>query len=333
MQRLDFKEALSLYKNADLFELGKLAHSFKERLHGKNYYYTINRHINYTNVCIMHCKFCAYHCSKDDERAYVLEIDEVLRKISESPNLREVHIVGGLNPDLPYDYYVELISAIRKNFPTLRIRGFTCVEVDFLSKISGKDVAEVLTDLKRAGLNALPGGGAEIFSDRLREELYPAKIDHRRWLEIAKTAHKLGLKSNATLLFGHLETEEEIIEHLIMLRAAQDETGGFECFVPLPFLPENTKLSHLPPVSAQKILRTFAISRLVLDNFPHIKSYWVFLGVGLAQVALLFGADHFHGTVIEEKISESHKSEVITNLPQDEIEKLIKEIGGNPVLI
>jgi aminodeoxyfutalosine synthase len=202
-----------------------------------------------------------------------------------------------------------------------------------LSKISGKDVAEVLTDLKRAGLNALPGGGAETFSDRLREELYPAKIDHRRWLEIAKTAHKLGLKSNATLLFGHLETEEEIIEHLIMLRAAQDETGGFECFVPLPFLPENTKLSHLPPVSAQKILRTFAISRLVLDNFPHLKSYWVFLGVGLGQVALLFGADHFHGTVIEEKISESHKSEVITNLPQDEIEKLIKEVGGTPVLI
>jgi aminodeoxyfutalosine synthase len=191
----------------------------------------------------------------------------------------------------------------------------------------------VLLELKEAGLSEIPGGGAEVFSERIRKELYPAKISPERWIEIAKTAHRLGIKTNATLLFGHIETEEEVVDHLLKLREIQEETGGFSAFVPLAFIPENTKLSHLRPPSSQKILKTIALSRIILDNFPHIKAYWVFLGVGLSQVALLWGADHIHGTVIEEKISEAMKGEPVKRLPPEEIEKLIQEIGGKPVLI
>lgn len=327
------KELLELYTKEDLHTLGQLAHQVKEKIHGKNYYYTINRHINYTNICILNCKFCGYHKKPKEPGGYTLGIKEILEKLREEDQLREIHIVGGLNPELPYSYYVELIREIKALKPNIRIRAFTCVEIDFLSKISKKSVEEVLSELKEAGLDCLPGGGAEIFSERVRNELYPTKISHERWLEIAQTAHKIGLKSNATLLFGHIETEEEIIEHLLKLREVQEETGGFEAFVPLPFIPENTPLSHLRAPSAQKILRTVAISRLILDNFPHIKAYWVFLGVGLAQVALLWGADHIHGTVIEEKISEAMQGKPVKKLPPKEIEHLVRELGGNPIIL
>lgn len=327
------RELLELYKRADLFELAQLAHHIKEKIHQKKYYYTINRHINYTNVCILDCKFCGYHKKPGEKGAYTLSIEEIIKKLESENSLREVHIVGGLNPELPYEYYIELIKNIRKVKPEVRIRAYTCVEIDFLSKISKKPVREVLIELKEAGLNSIPGGGAEVFSIRVKNELYPRKISHERWLEIAKTAHSLGISTNATLLFGHVEKEEEIIKHLLLLRETQAETGGFEAFVPLPFIPENTSLSHLRPPSAQKILRTIAISRIILDNFSHIKAYWVFLGVGLAQVALLWGADHIHGTVIEEKISEAMKGQPVTKLPPEEIKNLIQEIGGDPVLL
>lgn len=327
------EELLELYTKEDLHTLGQLAHQVKEKIHGKNYYYTINRHINYTNICILNCKFCGYHKKPKEPGGYTLGIKDILEKLREEDQLREIHIVGGLNPELPYSYYVELIREIKALRPNIRIRAFTCVEIDFLSKISKKSVEEVLSELKEAGLDCLPGGGAEIFSERVRRELYPTKISHERWLEIAKRAHKIGLKSNATLLFGHIETEEEIIEHLLKLREVQEETGGFEAFVPLPFIPENTPLSHLRAPSAQKILRTVAISRLILDNFPHIKAYWVFLGVGLAQVALLWGADHIHGTVIEEKISEAMQGKPVKKLPPEKIEHLVRELGGNPIIL
>ncbi len=327
------EELLELYTKEDLHVLGQLAHQVKEKIHGKNYYYTINRHINYTNICILNCKFCGYHKKPKEPGGYTLGIKDILEKLREEDQLREIHIVGGLNPELPYSYYVELIREIKALRPNLRIRAFTCVEIDFLSKISKKSVEEVLSELKEAGLDCLPGGGAEIFSERIRRELYPTKISHERWLEIAKRAHKIGLKSNATLLFGHIEKEEEIIEHLLKLREVQEETGGFEAFVPLPFIPENTPLSHIRAPSAQKILRTVAISRLILDNFPHIKAYWVFLGVGLAQIALLWGADHIHGTVIEEKISEAMQGKPVKKLPPEEIEHLVRELGGNPIIL
>ena len=327
------EELLELYTKEDLHVLGQLAHQVKEKIHGKNYYYTINRHINYTNICILNCKFCGYHKKPKEPGGYTLGIKDILEKLREEDQLREIHIVGGLNPELPYSYYVELIREIKALRPNLRIRAFTCVEIDFLSKISKKSVEEVLSELKEAGLDCLPGGGAEIFSERIRRELYPTKISYERWLEIAKRAHKIGLKSNATLLFGHIEKEEEIIEHLLKLREVQEETGGFEAFVPLPFIPENTPLSHIRAPSAQKILRTVAISRLILDNFPHIKAYWVFLGVGLAQIALLWGADHIHGTVIEEKISEAMQGKPVKKLPPEEIEHLVRELGGNPIIL
>ncbi|MGC9141812.1 MAG: CofH family radical SAM protein [Caldimicrobium sp.] len=330
---LSRQELIKLYKEGDLFELGRWAHEIKEKLHGKKYYYTINRHINYTNICVLDCKFCGYHKKPNEKGAYTLRLEEILEKLSQEDSLREVHIVGGLNPSLPYEYYLNLIKAVKKAKPQVRIRAFTCVEIDFLSKISQKPVEEVLLELKEAGLSEIPGGGAEVFSERIRKELYPAKISPERWIEIAKTAHRLGIKTNATLLFGHIETEEEVVDHLLKLREIQEETGGFSAFVPLAFIPENTKLSHLRPPSSQKILKTIALSRIILDNFPHIKAYWVFLGVGLSQVALLWGADHIHGTVIEEKISEAMKGEPVKRLPPEEIEKLIQEIGGKPVLI
>lgn len=327
------KELLELYQKGNLFELASLAQEIKEKLHEKRYYYTINKHINYTNVCVLKCKFCGYKKNLGEKGAYTLEIEEIQRKLEEENSLREVHVVGGLNPQLPYEYYLELIRGIKKVKPDVRIRAFTCVEIDFLSKSAKKPVEDVLMELKEAGLDAIPGGGAEIFSERVRKSLYPGKISHLRWLEIAKTAHLLGIKTNATMLFGHIESDEEIIEHLLTLRETQAETGGFEAFIPLPFIPENTPLSHLRPPSAQKILKTIALSRVILDNFPHIKAYWVFLGIGLAQVALLWGADHIHGTVIEEKISEAMHGKAITKLPPDEIENLIREIGGEPVLL
>jgi len=328
---LEAEEALRLYQEGDLYFLGELANAVKERLHQKRYYYTINRHINYTNICAIGCKFCGYHKKPGEKDGYTYTIEEIIETLKSTPGLKEVHIVGGLNPELPYEYYVDLIRKVRQNFPSLRIRAFTCVEIDWLTKISKKSVAEVLTELKQVGLNSLPGGGAEVFSERLHQELYPRKIGYQRWLEIAKTAHRLGIPTNATLLFGHLETEEEIIRHLFTLREVQQETKGFYCFIPLAFIPKGNELSYLTGPSALKVLKTIAISRIILDNFPHIKAYWVFLGVKLAQVSLLWGADHFHGTVIEEKISQSMKKDTVVQLSKEEIERLIKEIGGNPV--
>jgi len=333
LESLDFESALKLYREGDLFFLGELARKVKEKIHGKRYYYTINRHINYTNICVINCKFCGYHKRPGEEGGYTLEIDEILGKLKESPQLKEVHIVGGLNPRLPYEYYVNLVRKIRDSFPEIHIRAYTCVEIDWLSRISGKSVEEVLRELKEAGLNSIPGGGAEVFSERIRDELYPTKISSERWIEIAKTAHKLGIQTNATLLFGHIETDEEIIKHLLILREIQEETKGFYCFIPLAFIPKNNELSHLPGPSAHKILKVIAISRIILNNFPHIKAYWVFLGIKLAQVALLWGADHFHGTVIEEKISELMKGEPVIKLPPEKIERLIREIGGEPALL
>ncbi len=333
LEQIDFDSALKFFREADLFFLGELANKVKEKIHGKKYYYTINRHINYTNICVINCKFCGYHKRPGEKGGYTLSIDEILEKLKATPELKEVHIVGGLNPELPYEYYVELIRRIRENFPTLHIRAYTCVEIEWLSRISKKPVEEVLIELKEAGLNSIPGGGAEVFSERIRTELYPAKIPSERWIEIAKTAHRLGIPSNATLLFGHIETDEEIISHLFKLREIQEETRGFYCFIPLAFIPENNELSHLPGPSAHKILRVIAISRIILNNFPHIKAYWVFLGVKLAQVALVWGADHFHGTVIEEKISELMRGEPVLKLPPREIQRLIREIGGEPVEI
>jgi len=331
--RLDFEDGLKLFKTPDLLGLGKLAHLAKEKLHGSKVYYVFNRHVNYSNVCINLCKFCAFGRPPGHKEAYELSIEEILQKLEESPGkIREIHVVGGLHPSLPYDYYLELLKAIKRKFPEAQIKAFTCVEIDHLAKISGKSIREVLLDLKEAGLSCLPGGGAEVFSERIRKKLCPEKITGRRWLEIARQAHELGIPSNATMLYGHLETQEERLEHLLALRELQDQTGGFLCFIPLPFLPQKSYLrGEIAPTTGFEDLRMIAVSRLMLDNIPHIKAYWVFMGIKLAQVALHFGADDLHGTVLEEKISEFSGAEENRALSRQEIERLIREAGFKPV--
>ncbi len=330
--RLSAEDGLRLFKTRDILALGYLAYLKRRKLHEKKVYFVVNRHLNYTNVCVNKCKFCAYWRSPEDPRAYVISPEEAVRELSQGPPPKEIHIVGGINPELPYEYYLELISEIKKAFPEAHIKAFTCVEIDHLARISGKSVEEVLLELKEAGLSCIPGGGAEVFSDRIKNELYPHKISWKRWIEVAKTAHKLGIPTNATMLYGHIETLEERVEHLVKLREVQDETRGFICFVPLPFLPQNTPLSgRVSPTTGFEDLKVIAVSRLLLDNIPHIKAYWVFLGTKLSQLALFFGADDLHGTVVEEKISEASGGRDEKSLSKREIERLIREAGFVPV--
>ena len=331
--RLSFEDGLRLFKTNDLLGLGKLAALVKERLHGKKVYYVFNQHVNYSNVCVNLCKFCAFGRPKGHPEAYELSLEEILAKLKENKDrIREIHIVGGLHPDLPYTYYLDLIRGIKENFPAAQIKAFTCVEIDHLARIAGKSVEEVLKDLKEAGLSCLPGGGAEVFAERIRKRLCPEKISGKRWLEITRTAHRLGIPSNATMLYGHLETYEERLEHLFALRELQDETGGFLCFIPLPFLPEKSYLrKEVAPTTGFEDLKMIAVSRLMLDNIPHVKAYWIFLGLKLSQVALHFGADDLHGTVYEEKISEFSGKGGEKALSRAEIERVIREAGFEPV--
>ncbi len=332
-ERLSFEDGIKLFKNQNLLAIGYLASIVKERLHGKKVFYVFNHHINYTNVCINLCRFCAFGKPKGHPEAYEMSIEEALEKLRKDPNpLREVHIVGGLHPDLPYDYYIKLVRSVKETLPQVQIKAFTCVEIDHLAKISGKSIREVLEDLKEAGVSCLPGGGAEVFSERIRKKLCPNKISGKRWLEIAKTAHEMGIPTNATMLYGHIETIEERIEHLIALRELQDQTHGFLCFIPLPFLPQRSYLrKEVSPTTGFEDLKMIAISRLMLDNFPHIKAYWLFMGIKLAQVALHFGADDLHGTVVEEKISELSGVDEKQILSRSQIQRLIREAGFEPV--
>ena len=330
-ERLLKKDGIKLYQSP-LLTVGYLANILRERLHGKRTYYVYNQHINYSNVCINLCKFCAFGRPKNDPKAFTFslkDIEERLKNRMKEP-IREVHIVGGLHPDLPFDYYLEILHLVHKLRPEACIKAYTAVEIAHFSKITGKTVEEILKTLKKTGLTALPGGGAEVFSPRVRKLVCPKKISGKKWLEISKIAHTLGIRTNATLLYGHLETIEERIEHLLALREAQDETGGFICFIPLSFHPKNTGLSYLPGPTGIDDLKTVAISRLILDNIPHIKAYWIMLTPKLAQVSLNFGADDLDGTIIEEKIT--HMAGAISgqSLTRSELEELIKEAGYEP---
>ncbi len=332
-ERLSFEDGLRLFRCQDLLALGYLATLVKKRLHGSKVFYVFNRHLNYSNVCINLCRFCAFGKPKGHPEAYEMDIEEAVRKLKADKNpIREVHIVGGLHPDLPYEYYLDLVRAVKQALPQAQVKAFTCVEIDHLAKISGKSIREVLLDLKEAGLSCLPGGGAEVFAERIRQKLCPKKISGKRWLEIARTAHELGIPTNATMLYGHIETYEERLEHLIALRELQDQTGGFLCFIPLPFLPQKSYLrKEVAPTTGFEDLKMIAVSRLMLDNFPHIKAYWLFMGLKLAQVALHFGADDLHGTVIEEKISELSGVDERQALSRRELQRLIREAGFEPV--
>ncbi len=329
-ERLGLEDGLRLYK-APLLATGYLAHLKRQRLHDQKTFFVYNQHLNYSNECLNLCKFCAFGRPKG--QGFTLSLDEIRRLIEERLHepITEVHIVGSVHPDLPFDYYLEIIKIVRALRPQAVIKAYTVTEIAHFAKISGKTEEEVLQILKDAGLQMLPGGGAEIFSQRVRQEICPKKLSAQRWLSIAKLAHRLGIPTNCTMLYGHIETIEERLEHLIALREAQDETGGFLCFIPLSFHPKNTRLSHLSGPTAIDDLKTIAVSRLMLDNIPHIKAYWIMLGPKLAQIALHFGADDIDGTIIEEKITHMAKASSPKGMSRKEIISLIKEAGFKPV--
>jgi len=331
--RLDFEDGLACLETKDLLGLGHLAWTVRRSLYGDEAYYIANHHLNYTNICINQCRFCAFHRIPGDSAGYTLTPDEAVARIqgAELDDLQEVHVVGGCNPAPDLDYYVRLLEALSAARPGLHLKAFTAVEIAHIAARAGLDTLTVLERLKAAGLKAMPGGGAEVFSERIRRILFPRKPDADQWLEIHGQAHSLGIPTNATLLFGHVETLAERVEHLLRLRAQQDLTRGFQCFIPLPFHPANTPLSHLPGPSGVEILKLMALSRLMLDNIPHLKAYWIMLGEKLTQVALHFGADDLEGTIVQERIAHQAGAATAQGLTRMQVETLIRGAGFVPV--
>ncbi|MFZ0465973.1 MAG: aminofutalosine synthase MqnE, partial [Candidatus Acidiferrales bacterium] len=300
--------------------------------HGNVCYFNVNRHINPTNVCGAHCRLCAFGRDKDVAGAYTYSLEEIWQRAAQgvSEGATEFHIVGGLHPDLPFSFYLEMIRGLKQRFPQVHLKAFTMVEVGFYARISKLSVRDTLLAMKEAGVDSLPGGGAEIFNPRVRKIICDHKTSGRMWLDIARTAHQIGLRSNATMLYGHIETAEERVEHLILLRELQDQTKGFQTFIPLAFHPDHTALDHLPKPTGIDDLKTIAISRLMLDNFDHIKAYWIMLTPSIAQIALRFGADDIDGTVIEEKIYHDAGATTPQHMTRASLERLIRAAGRVP---
>jgi aminodeoxyfutalosine synthase len=331
-RRLSISEGEKLFACSDMNAIGSLAHEVRTRLHGNVAYFVVNRHINYSNICVNGCLFCAFSRKRGDPLAFELSKDEILDRIRADGNgLTEIHIVGGCHPDLPLSFFEDLLHSIREIKPDALIKAFTAVEIAHFAKKEALSVEEVLSRLKSAGVQLLPGGGAEVFSARVRESLCPEKLDGKGWLDVMLKAHEIGIKTNATMLYGHIESVRERLEHMAALRELQDRTGGFVCFIPLTFQPANSRLAHLPPTTGVDDLKTIAISRLMLDNIAHIKAYWIMLTVKLAQAALYFGADDFDGTVVEEKIGHMAGAESKQGMTRREIEGIIREGGFEPV--
>lgn len=351
-KRLTRNAALKLFESDDIFFLGEQASFAAKKKNGQRAYFIKNRHINPTNICVNRCRFCAFSRSKGDEGAFELSSEEIIRKLSiSSPDagnsgrgkrkrksspghpvspFREVHIVGGLHPEWPFAYYREMISAIRRTFPDLHIKAFTAVEIDYFSRIAGLSLEKTLLSLKESGLDLMPGGGAEIFNPAVRRKLCPEKISGKRWLEIMEMAHRVGIKTNATMLYGHIENYTHRVDHLLKLRELQDKTGGFQAFIPLSFHPRNTQIQGRYTLGIED-LKTIAVSRLMLDNFDHIKAYWIMLGEKISQLALVFGADDIDGTIVEEKIT--HAAGALTHeyLTVDQLVTIIQKADKVPV--
>ena len=333
-ERLNFDDGINLFNCHELTWLGALADEVRKKICGDIVYYNVNCHVNLTNICSSRCKFCAFGRDENSSGAYSMTTEQVINLIEDAlkdPNMAGLHVVSGLHPTWTFENYLEKIKVIHEKFPELYIKGFTGVEITHFAKISGRSVENVLLELKSAGLQAIAGGGAEILSSRIRNLLCPKKATAEEWLNVARTAHKLGIKTNASMLYGHIETFAERVEHLIKLRELQDETGGFQTFIPFPFLPKNTALENeIKQTSMWDDLRTMAISRLMLDNFKNIKAYWVMLTVPVAQVALSFGANDIDGTIHKENILHDAGATSPTNLAEDEIIKIIREVGRIP---
>ncbi len=331
-ERLSFDDGVALYNTPDLHSLGRLANWVREKWNGNAGYYNINRHLNPTNVCVVDCKFCGF-ARKPNKGGYTMSVEEVVHQASlgYSDSVTEFHIVGGLHPYLKFSYFTDLLRSLKQRFPKVHLKAFTMVELDFFARRAKLSIEETIQALREAGMDSCPGGGAEIFADRPRDIICDHKVSGGRWLEIARKVHQAGLKSNATMLYGHVETVDERVDHLIRLRELQDDTHGFQCFIPLAFHPTNTQLSHLPAPTAMLDLRTIAVSRLMLCNFPHIKSYWIMIGPKTAQIGLSFGADDLDGTVVEEKIVHMAGAQTPVGMTRAEIEYLIREAGREPV--
>jgi aminodeoxyfutalosine synthase len=333
-ERLSREDGLRLMTTEHLAALGALANVVRERLHGDRTYYILNRHINYTNICVNRCRFCAFSRNEGEDGAYLLSVGECLQKAESfrAGRVSEFHIVGGLHPTLGLEYYTDLLSALHSRFPDVHLQAFTAVEIAHIARIANITVQECLNRLRDAGLGSLPGGGAEVFAPRVRNELCAQKLPPDQWIDVMRTAHRLGIRTNCTMLYGHIERPDEAVDHLLRLRELQDETGGFLAFIPLAFHPGNTALQGIAAgPSAYDDLRIIAVSRLLLDNIPHIKVFWIMVGPRLAQVALSFGADDVDGTVVEERITHAAGAETPESLTIGELWHLVEGAGRAPV--
>jgi aminodeoxyfutalosine synthase len=332
-ERLSFDDGVALNRTPDLLGLGYVANLVRERMHGDRTYFNVNRHINPTDVCVASCRLCAFGKSAKDPNAYTMSLEQIWHRAGEGYReaVTEFHIVGGLHPQLTLDWYCQMLRGLKERYPQVHLKAFTMVEIGYFAKREKISVRQVLERLKEAGMDSMPGGGAEIFNDRVRRIICDHKLTGDEWIETARTAHQLGMHSNCTMLYGHIENEEDRVDHLVRLRKLQDETGGFVTFIPLAFHPANTALQHIPSTTGFLDLKQIAIARLMLDNIPHIKAYWVMMSARIAQIALRFGADDIDGTVVEEKIYHDAGSTETQSLRRADLLRLIRAAGREPV--
>jgi len=331
-ERLSYEDGLALYRSGDILGVGYLANIVRERKHGDVTYFNVNRHINPTDVCVASCRLCAFGKQKRDPNSYTMSLEQVWETagLGWKEAITEFHIVGGLHPELNLDWFCQMLRGLKERYPQIHLKAFTMVEIGYFARREKLPVREVLTRLRDAGMDSLPGGGAEVFSERVRRIICDHKLTGDEWLDTARSAHELGLNSNCTMLYGHIENEEDRVDHLVRLRALQDETGGFVTFIPLAFHPENTALAHIPKTTGFDDLKNIAVARLMLDNIPHIKAYWVMMTPQVAQIALRFGADDIDGTVVEEKIYHEAGSTVSQSLRRTDLLRLIRLAGRTP---
>jgi aminodeoxyfutalosine synthase len=332
-ERLSFDDGVTLYRTGDLLAVGYMANMVRERLHGNVTYYNVNRHINPTDVCVASCRLCAFGKKARDPKAYTMSLEQVWETAGRgyAEAVTEFHIVGGLHPELSIDWFCEMLRGLKERYPEVHLKAFTMVEIAFLARRAKISIREALQKLIDAGVDSLPGGGAEIFDEGVRRIICDHKIDGSEWLETARLAHKMGLKSNCTMLYGHIESEEDRVDHLVKLREVQDDTGGFQTFIPLAFHPDNTPLHHIPKTTGFDDIKNIAVSRLMLDNIPHIKAYWIMMTERIAQVAQRFGADDIDGTVVEEKIYHDAGATTSQSMRRGELLALIRRAGREPL--
>lgn len=332
-QRMTDAEALALFESNDLLAIGELAAAANRNKNGDRVFFNVNRHINYTNLCVNQCTFCAFSKEEGAEGGYTLALEAIREKAQEAAvaGATEIHSVGGLHPSLPFEFYLDMLRTIKAVSPELHIKAFTAVEIDYFASLSGMSIPAVVNALREAGLGSMPGGGAEILGREVRNKICPEKISGERWLEVTEMIHRTGLKSNATMLFGHLEDSADRVDHLHKLRELQDRTGGFQTFIPLAFQPDNTRVPGAKGVGGVDALKTLAISRLYLDNFQHVKAYWIMLGLKIAQTSLCFGVNDLDGTVVEEQIGHDAGADSPQALSKDGIIELIRKAGRTPV--